>query len=122
MKTLSFSKKQLRILTLQLQQTGDGFTIPQLRSLDKVLTVMEKPIEDFNSKITDLLRTSTSENQEEVNSAMETLLSFHGSEEVNLELEDADFDFIKTQWSATKGFKGDKEVREIVIAIDDILK
>ncbi len=117
MKTITLSAQELRILTLQIQAKGDGYSIGQLRQLDKVLDVLEEPIESYNASVEILAK----ENPEDLNQKLENLTVLPENQNKIVEIEDSDFDFVKELWSQTQGFLGNSEARKVILAIDDAL-
>lgn len=139
MKQIKLSKRALRILSLQLQQKGEGFTIKQIRQLDKVLDVVEPELKEYDEAIEKVLSESREkinkidkesvnysilfkEVDREASKEVEKIDEEYGVAEVKLKLEDSDFDFLKEQWTPTKGLAGNKSTRKVIIAIDDAIE
>ncbi len=133
MKQLTISKAALRILVFQLEAKGDGFNIKQLRLLDKSATILTEPIEDYNAKIdkyikdaedevaNDPTQTKVAAVNKELNTNLDAITANEGEEEVSIQLEDEQFNFIKEIWDASAGYKGKKELRILVLQVDDAL-
>ena len=115
MKEIELTKRELRVLSLQLENKADGFTVKQLRQLDKVLGMFESYVKDYNDGLNDVsarfrekIRSLDSSNpnysslvQELNNQLVEEVNGFDllvGRNEVLIEVEDTDFDFVKGLW------------------------
>ena len=131
MRQIKLSKHALRIFTMQLEQKGEGFNIGDLRKLDKVLTVLEVPLSEYNSKIEHEIKetrraikeapTMVDSLNQALNDKLDQLQESEGKDQVTVTLEDDPYAFVLDLWTNTKGFLGKKEVRKVVIELDDAL-
>lgn len=134
MKQITLSKASTRNLSQQLDGKADGFTVKQLRMLDRIQTTIEDAIGDYNKPIDDLVKAAqkdlandpSPEHTQEVNTKLNTALDEYtekyGAEKVNLLFEDEQFSFIKDIWDAASGFRGNLAARKILLEIDDSLE
>lgn len=131
MQQISLSKASLRMLGQQLEMKADGYTRQQLRTLDKVMDVIDSTIGDYNTSIDTLInqaKKNIAANPENANQINETLnaelnklYETVGKEGVSPMFEDAQFTFIKEVFDLIEGFLGNKEVRKTVFEIEDAL-
>jgi hypothetical protein len=129
MKNISLPNKELRVLSAQLQNFNQGFTVTQIRSLDKVVRTMESVIQPFTEGLDKILHTVVSqineaekaEGEAKKNKDLEDFINTKGEEKVTCALEDSDFEFVKLIWSRMGSLRGDKDTRELVIKIDNAI-
>jgi len=130
MKNISLPNKELRLLSGQLQNLDTGYTIPQIRSLDKVIRIIETTLKPFADGLDKILSVGVSQASEEEKQKgelkkqkeLEDYFKTEGNKKVICSFEDVDFEFIKMVWSKMSTFRGQKEVREAVIRIDDAIQ
>ncbi len=130
MKNIILPNNELRLLSGQLQNFNTGYTVPQIRSLDKVIRVMETTLQPFTDGLEGLLKVvvpqgndkdrieAENKKQEEI----ESYLKRDGEKIVTCPIEDVDFEFIKMVWSKMATLSGTKEAREAIIKIDDAIQ
>ena len=111
MKTVRLTKQQARLLRMQIEGKESGYTIGDLRKVDKFLAAMDKLTADYDEKIDAI------SNAEEVEALDDNL----GSEEISFSVEDAWFDCVKSAWKSVKNWMGNKKARALILAIDDSL-
>ena len=129
MKNIILPAKELRLLTNQLENFNVGYTVPQIRSLNKVLIVMEENLKPFNEglkKIQSVIVSQVNEKEKAEGEAkkqkeFEEFIRTEGEKKVTCALEDVDFEFVKLIWSKMSTFSGVKEAREAVLKIDDAI-
>lgn len=129
MQIASLPTRDLRLLSIQLQKFDQGYTVAQIRSLDKVVTSMELLLKDYSEGLNKLLnekiKGETEEEKQksetELRKKLEEFVEVEGNKKVSLMIEDEDFNFVKTFWSRLANLKGDKEVRKAILSIDDSL-
>jgi len=130
MRNISLPNKELRLLSGQLQNFQSGYTVEQIRSLDKVVRVMEEAIKDYVQGVTDIMNEpiafSTQEEREKLEKERDDKLMEYiktvGNKVVSVSLEDTDLDFVKLVWAKMGNLSGMKEAREAIIKIDDAIK
>lgn len=131
MQQISLSKAALRMLGQQLELKSDGYTRQQLRTLDKVLDIIDGEISIYNTSIDALIEQgkkdflvnpeAVNEINTTVNTEIEKLTETVGKETVSLTFEDAQFTFIKEVFDTIGGFLGNKDVRKTVFEIEDAI-
>lgn len=130
MKNISLPTKELRLLSGQLQNFQSGYTVEQIRSLDKVVRVMEEAVKGYVDGLSDIVKGpiafSTQEEREKLEKERdERLMEYiqtEGNKVVSVSLEDTDMDFVKSVWAKMGSLSGAKEAREAIIKIDDAIK
>ena len=124
MKNISLPNRELQLLSNMLQNFNQGFTVAQIRSLDKVIQVLESVLEPFTKGLSKIAGTELLEGKEkaEKQKEIDKFLDTEGGKKVSCTFEDADFDFILAVWSRVSSLRGAKEVREAVLKIDDAIK
>jgi len=133
MKNIILPNKELRLLSGQLQNFNAGFTVQQIRSLDRVVRVMETILQPFTEGINKILsgtepisETATEKEKAEIEAKkakeLEDYLKTKGEEKVTCPIEDTGFEFIKMVWSKMSSLSGLKEARETIIKIDDAIQ
>lgn len=130
MKNIILPAKELRLLANQLENFNVGYTVPQIRSLNKVLVVMEdslKPFTDGLKKIQSVIVSQVNEKEKAEGEAKKQaefneFIKTEGEKKVTCALEDVDFEFVKLVWSKMSTFSGIKEAREAVLKIDDAIE
>jgi len=139
MKQITLKKKDARVLTIQLENKQDGYSVADLRKLDKfILNVLEKATEDYDKKIEELnkemqsklkeLDTSDSNYQLKANQLnveqgvkLNKVNDTIGEEEVKVEFEGDSFDVIKTFWETMSNVRASKDARKTILRIDDAI-
>jgi hypothetical protein len=130
MKAIALTNKELRLLSNQLQNFNVGYTVQQIRSLDKVIQSVELVLQPFNeglNKILSIIVSQVNEKEKAEGEAtkqkkLEEYLKTDGDKKVTVSLEDAEYEFVKLVWSKMATFSGIKEAREAVIKIDDAIQ
>jgi Tfp pilus assembly PilM family ATPase len=117
MKNISLPNKELRLLSLQLQNFQSGYTVDQIRSLDKAISAIDKVIQPFNTKLKEL-SLKEKKDDTELNDYIET----EGSKIVTCSFEDTDFEFVKLVWNKMSGLSGNDVARKAILIIDDAIK
>ena len=129
MKNISLPNKELRLLSGQLQNFNQGYTVPQIRSLDNVIKVLEQTIKPFTDEIENIVKGpiafSTQEEREKLekerDERLQKYVETEGNKIVSVNFEDVDFEFIKQVWSKMGSLSGQKEARETILKIDDAI-
>jgi DNA-binding transcriptional MerR regulator len=129
MMQIAFTAKDLRLLSIQLQKFDQGYTVAQIRSLDKVVTSMELLLKDYSDGLNNLLNEKiTGETDEEkqkseleLRKKLEDFVEVEGNKKISLMIEDEDLNFVRMFWSKLSNLNGNKDVRKAVISIDDAL-
>lgn len=133
MTEFSLSKAAARVVYVDLETKGDGFTIKQLRLLDKTLSSLDIFIGNYNKKIEDRMNEAREEIKKDhskeniesvnfqVNIDLDELTNTEGKQLVTIQIEDEQFKFIKEIIDNMQGFKGDKTSREILLEIGNAL-
>lgn len=131
MKQFILSKAAARVIYIQLEGKGEGYTIKQIRLLDKIMIPFETVLTGYNSKIDTRIEQAKEElrqnpdDQEIINESMnndlDSITENEGKELITINLEDEQFIFIKEIWDAISGFRGGKDVRRLVLEVDDSL-
>ena len=130
MKAIALANKELRLLSGQLQNFQSGYTVEQIRSLDKVVRVMEEAVKKYVEGIDVIVKGpiafSTPEEKQKLEQEKdEQLMEYiktEGNKVVSISLEDTDLDFVKSVWVKMGSLSGMKEAREAIIKIDDAIK
>lgn len=133
MKTVILTRYQASLLSNQLERKVDGFTVKQLRQLNKILDKFEEPLKEYRKQVKEMSdnyqKKLASVEQEirgavviEYNKLTDEWNKAEGIKEDSYEFEDGDFDFLKELWSKTNGFMGIKEARDVILKIDDALQ
>lgn len=118
------------MLSGQLQQFNQGFTVPQIRSLDKVIKVIEVALKPFTDGLNKILIVESSyanekekqENEAKKQNQIQAFINTEGEKKVTCPFEDTDFEFIRMIWSKMSSLSGAKEAREAIIKIDDAIQ
>jgi hypothetical protein len=119
MKQIALPTKELRLLSLQLQNFNQGFTVDQIRSLDKAVAVMDKVLQPFNSKLKELNDKPRIQGDD---AELNEFIDKEGSKTVSCSFEDADFEFVKLVWNKMSGLSGNDVARKAILIIDDAIK
>lgn len=119
MKTLTLTKQQARHLVMSLEASGQGFNIGQLRKLNSVLDKLSRPIEDFSLEIDRIARNATDDAMRD--HVLNALTNTEGQDPISIEMEDADYELLKKQWSGLQ-FSPNRFARNIVLGIDDAIQ
>jgi len=114
---IALPQKELRLLGFQIQKFEQGYTVEQIRILDKIVSNINKALEDFSVKIKDI-----KENKEITDEEVTKFFEEEGSKMADLALEDDEFQFVMLIWSRMNTLSGDELVRKSIIIIDDALK
>ena len=130
MKNIILANKELRLLSIQLQNFNSGYTVQQIRSLNNVVTAMEsvlKPFEDGLDAINRVIVSQVNEEEKQKDqikkdAEIENYFTTEGAKISTCTLEDPDFEFVKLIWSRIGTFSGIKVAREAIIAIDDAIQ
>lgn len=134
MKQINLSKAEGRILSQQITAKTEGFTIKQLRLLDKIDLVFDSQLTDYNKPIDDMIEKAKEEIKENpddknvqlvnatLNENLDAYTETEGIKSVTFLFEDEQFNFIKEIWEASGGFKGDKKIRKYTLSIDDAIQ
>lgn len=130
MKNIILPNKELQLLANQLQNFQTGYTVQQIRSLDKVIRTIEEQLKPFTDGLKKILETpiegSTPEdkakNEEKKQKAVEEYMKTKGSEKLTCTLEDTDMEFVRLIWSRMASLNGQREARETIIKIDDAIQ
>lgn len=129
MKTIVLPNKELRLLSGQLQNFQAGFTVQQIRSLDRVIKVMEETLKPFTEGLNKILIIESSykneqekiDNEAKKENALNLFINTEGEKKMTCSFIDEDFEFIKLVWSKMVSLRGTQEAREAIIKIDDAL-
>lgn len=134
MKQITLSINALNNLKSNLEGKGDGFTIKQLRLLDKIITAIEPFVADYASKIDARVKQaqdSAAENATEfqvqqintlLNKDLDALVAGEGAAQVTVSFEDDWFALIKEIWDNSQGFRGNDAARKVLLDIDTALE
>jgi malate synthase len=127
MRAIALPTKELRLLSLQLQNFQSGYTVEQIRLLDKAVSSIDKVVQPFNAKLKELndkqkkispAEPAYDDVQKELNDYVET----EGNKLVSCSFEDTDFEFVKAVWSKMSGLSGNEMARKSILTIDDAIK
>lgn len=129
MRTIALPNKDLRLLSLQLQNYNQGFTVDQIKLLDKVVRNMEMVLKDFMDKFNKLAGIIVSNVNEDERTKEEfdkqqkinKYLNEEGNETATVSLEDNEFEFVKAVWAKIGTFSGIGEAREAILKIDEAI-
>lgn len=129
MKAIALPNKELRLLSGQLQNFNQGYTVAQIRSLDKVVRAMEEILKPFTDEIENIVKGpmafSTQEEREKLekerDERLQKYVETEGNKIVSVSFEDQDFTFVKEVWSRMGSLNGQKEARETILKIDDAI-
>ncbi len=119
MKAIALPIKDLRLLSNQIQNFQGGYTVEQIRLLDKACSAMDVVLKDFNAglkKVVDKPKKAGDVKE------IEDYVEKEGSKVVTCDFEDADFKFIESVWAKMAGFSGQDIARKAIISIDDAIK
>jgi len=127
MKAIALPIKELRLLSLQLQNFQGGFTVEQIRLLDKAITCMDEVVKGFDAKVmkmTDEIKAvlEAKKDPKEENDKLESFMNKEGNKVVECALEDSDYEFVKAIWNKMAGFSGAGIARKSIITVDDAIK
>ena len=114
---IALPNKELRLLGFQLQQFGQGYTVDQIRQLDKVVSSINTVLEDFNTKIKEI-----KENKDITEEELNKFFKEEGDKTADVLIEDDEYQFIMAVWTKMNGLSGDDLVRKSILVIDDALK
>jgi hypothetical protein len=128
MKNIIIPNKELRLLSNQLQTFNVGYTVNQIRSLDKVIRIMEEVNKSFTEGLEGIMNIPVStipekkkEDEEKKAKDLDSYITGEGAKKVTCSFEDSDYEFIKLVWSKIATFSGQKEARDAVLIIDDAI-
>lgn len=129
MRQIALPNKELRVLSAQLQNFNQGFTVEQIKSLDRVVRSMETTLQPFSEKLDKIIHTVVSqvndkekaEGEAKKNKDLEKFIATEGEKKATCTLDDNDFEFVKLIWSRMGSLRGDKDTRELVIKIDNAI-
>ena len=119
MKNISLPNKELRLLSGQLQNFQAGYTVEQIRLLDRVVSNMNLVLNPFIMGGNELAKKIKEKNGEE---NMKKYMDEEGDKLVNMIFHDPDFEFLKLIWSKMSSLSGQPEARKSIIIIDDAIK
>jgi len=130
MKNISLPQKELRLLSAQLQNFQQGYTVQQIRSLDRIIKITDEVLKPFVEGLNKILINDQSHNNEKEKqefeikkqSLIEAYFNLEGNKEVNCSFIDEDFDFVKSVWLRMGTLNGTKEAREAILKIDDAIQ
>lgn len=123
MKIFTLPNRELRLLSGQLQNFKVGYTVEQIRLLDRVIKTINSSIKPFEDALTAKVSELEKEKDEEAkNKTLENFLDTEGVKEIVITFEDVDFDFIKLIWSNMANMSGGADARSAIIKIDDAIK
>ena len=130
MKAIALTNIDLRILSGQLQNYQAGYTVAQIRLLDKVVGKMEEQLEPFVKGLKDItsgpIAFSTQEEREklekEQDDRVQEYAKAEGQKIQSVSFEDSEFEFIKQVWLRMGSLSGMKEARETIMKIDDAIE
>lgn len=118
MKQIALPIKELQLLSNQIQNFQGGYTVEQIRLLDKVCQSMDKVLSPFSSKLKEL----SQKGKEDDNAEFDEFIEKEGGKVSPCAFEDADFEFLKAVWSKMSGLSGASIARKAIITIDDAMK
>lgn len=129
---LIMTVKQAQHMLQLLEQNAKGYDRPQLRKLDRIAEMIDDKVAKFTAghellldrSRLKLLSATAAEApllQREYDAAAKELNEREGAAQAVFLLDKSQTDFIRHGWSQTDGFRGFKEIRQSVIAIDDAL-
>jgi len=114
---IALPQKELRLLSFQIQKFPAGYTVEQIRILDKVMSSVNSVLEDFTNKI-EAIKQDKDITEEKMNMFFEE----DGNKIADLHLEEDEFQFLSQIWTRMGGLSGDELVRKSIIVIDDAFK
>lgn len=130
MRRVELTKKEAHVLGLNLEGKATGYSRKELRWLDRTMDAIEDATGEYHRRIERVaaqhraMRRKTSDQvelariAEEESRAVEAINEEDGGSRIVLTLEEAEYDFVKDQWGAMNSFRGGREVRRMVMAID----
>ncbi len=131
MKQFTITKAALRVFSLQLQAKGDGFNLKQLRTLDKIVTIMDAIIGEYDKKIDDRIEQAkldlvkdpkeVESINRQLNEDLDKITNFEGRESVDVNFEDEQYNFAKEIWDNMGGYKGNNVSRKLILEADDAI-
>src|SRR5258708_8207091 len=131
MKQFTITKAALRVFSLQLQAKGDGFNLKQLRTLDKIVTIMDAIIGEYDKKIDDRIEQAkldlvkdpkeVESINRQLNEDLDKITNFEDRERVDVNFEDEQYNFAKEIWDNMGGYKGNNVSRKLILEADDAI-
>lgn len=117
MKKTKLKKMCAHALSAALNNFGEGLNIGQLRTLDKVLNILEASLEEYRARLKEILKLESNKQLE----AVEELNNHLGQQEDELEFSDEQVDLVKELWGKQKNFMAHKDARKIILEIADAI-
>jgi hypothetical protein len=127
MKTIELKPADARFLKLQLERK-DGFSLGDLRKINKFLMALDIVCKPYDSAIEEALKKYPPQFDDQgrqfvdrrLNEIVEKINSEH-EEPVSFNVEDADFECVHGIWTKIESWGADRSNRRAVLAIDDAL-
>jgi hypothetical protein len=124
MRNIIIPNKELRLLANQLQNFSAGYTVSQIRSLDKVIRIMNEKSEPFTEgleKIVNITSDQSPEDKAKKQNEIDDYLKKEGTKKITCAFDNEDFEFIKSTWLRIASFSGQEEARESILIIDEAI-
>jgi hypothetical protein len=121
MRNVILPNRELRLLANQLQGFKAGYTVEQIRLLDRVMRIMEFNLKEFNDALKIELAKEYKK-PEEKDEALNKFMEDMGVKEATCSFEDGDFNFIKAVWGKMTGMSGNPEARAAILIIDNAIQ
>lgn len=147
MRLLHLTRYQVRVLGLTIEQKPEGFSRSELRQLDRLearldevqaeyLTAFELVLEEtrcraekLSQDVTQMTVLEREQNatqmaalEREQNTRIRKLNEGMGAVEVDVLLEGGEYEFLKRIWEGRTSFNGNREIRRVVLAVDDAIE
>lgn len=130
---LTITVRQAHLLLQLLEQNTKGYDRPQLRKLDRIADMIESEVDGFTQSHRELLEETQAKLalavesdrpglQREYDQAAKKLNESDGAKELKFLLDNSERDFLRSAWAKGDSYRGVKDVRKSILAIDDAME
>jgi hypothetical protein len=122
MKQIVLPNREMRLLANNLQVYNKGYTIAEIRLLDKVILRFNTALKLYDDNVVKL---ENSLKEEKDNIKIEEIkknIEDEDIREITCVFEDPEFNFVKSIWGQMAGFRGTDDVRSLIIKIDNAIQ
>lgn len=129
---LTITVRQAQLLLQLLEQNAKGYDRPQLRKLDRIADMIESEVNGFTQSHRELLEDTQAKLvlaveserpglQRKYDQAAKELNESDGAKELKFLFDNSERDFLRNTWAKGDSYRGVKDVRKSILAIDDAM-